>query len=242
MLEAMTYQDMLSDINKNARKNGIINDTIGILITRPDLPTGKQIMNSLEYFHFRTGKSVNFYLPGYGAYWTKYDYPDGIVVTRINGVEWSFSNEMFVSFIQNLEHYSKWQYSGESELLLVELKDNVLSYQNTMQFHLDNMLRDRVIGSIPQFFETLFRVCANKDSLQQISNIFGQKTVKHVSMEFVLSNVPSGLRKLFTEEKYFCVKNVENLRIYHMYYWFNMLQNIKYRKNLWLSTEFCYGV
>lgn len=242
MLEAMTYQDMLSDINENARKNGIINDTIGILITRPDLPTGKQIMNSLEYFHFRTGKSVNFYLPGYGAYWTKYDYPDGIVVTRINGVEWSFSNEMFVSFIQNLEHYSKWQYSGESELLLVELKDNVLSYQNTMQFHLDNMLRDRVIGSIPQFFETLFRVCANKDSLQQISNIFGQKTVKHVSMEFVLSNVPSGLRKLFTEEKYFCVKNVENLRIYHMYYWFNMLQNIKYRKNLWLSTEFCYGV
>ena len=210
MLEAMTYQDMLSDINENARKHGIINDTIGILITRPDLPTGKQIMNSLEYFHFRTGKSVNFYLPGYGAYWTKYDYPDGIVVTRINGVEWSFSNEMFVSFIQNLEHYSKWQYSGESELLLVELKDNVLSYQNTMQFHLDNMLRDRVIGSIPQFFETLFRVCANKDSLQQISNIFGQKTVKHVSMEFVLSNVPSGLRKLFTEEKYFCVKNVEN--------------------------------
>ena len=242
MLEAMTYQDMLSDINENARKNGIINDTIGILITRPDLPTGKQIMNSLEYFHFRTGKSVNFYLPGYGAYWTKYDYPDGIVVTRINGVEWSFSNEMFVSFIQNLEHYSKWQYSGESELLLVELKDNVLSYQNTMQFHLDNMLRDRVIGSIPQFFETLFRVCANKDSLQQISNIFGQKTVKHVSMEFVLSNVPSGLRKLFTEEKYFCVKNVENYRIYHMNYWFNMLQNIKYRKNLWLSTEFCYGV
>ena len=58
MLEAMTYQDMLSDINKNARKNGIINDTIGILITRPDLPTGKQIMNSLEYFHFRTGKSA----------------------------------------------------------------------------------------------------------------------------------------------------------------------------------------
>ena len=79
----------------------------------------------------------------------------------------------------------------------MELKDNVLSYQNTMQFHLDNMLRDRVIGSIPQFFETLFRVCANKDSLQQISNIFGQKTVKHVSMEFVLSNVPSGLRKRY---------------------------------------------
>lgn len=60
---------------------------------------------------------------------------------------------MFVSFIQNLEHYSNGNIRGESELLLVELKDNVLSYQNTMQFHLDNMLRDRVIGSIPQFLK-----------------------------------------------------------------------------------------
>ncbi|MFR5152102.1 MAG: hypothetical protein ACLTER_23630 [Ruminococcus sp.] len=175
MLEAMTYQDMLSDINKNARKNGIINDTIGILITRPDLPTGKQIMNSLEYFHFRTGKSVNFYLPGYGAYWTKYDYPDGIVVTRINGVEWSFSNEMFVSFIQNLEHYSKWQYSGESELLLVELKDNVLSYQNTMQFHLDNMLRDRVIGSIPQFLKLYLEYVQIKIHYNKLVTFLGKR-------------------------------------------------------------------
>ena len=118
---------------------------------------------------------------------------------------------MFVSFIQNLEHYSKWQYSGESELLLVELKDNVLSYQNTMQFHLDNMLRDRVIGSIPQFFETLFRVCANKDSLQQISNIFGQKTVKTCKYGICIKQCTIRFEKTFTEEKYFCVKNVEKL-------------------------------
>ena len=63
MLEAMTYQDMLSDINENARKNGIINDTIGILITRPDLPTGKQIMNSLEYFIFEQENLLIFIYP-----------------------------------------------------------------------------------------------------------------------------------------------------------------------------------
>lgn len=56
MLEAMTYQDMLSDINENARKNGIINDTIGILITRPDLPTGKTNYEQLRIFSFSNRK------------------------------------------------------------------------------------------------------------------------------------------------------------------------------------------
>ena len=40
MLEAVTYQGMLRDINNNQRKE----DTIGILITRPDLEVGKSIL------------------------------------------------------------------------------------------------------------------------------------------------------------------------------------------------------
>ena len=59
MFEALTYQIMLDTISENARMHGILDDTIGILITRPDLPTGKTIMDSLEYYHFRTGKALN---------------------------------------------------------------------------------------------------------------------------------------------------------------------------------------
>ena len=40
MYEALTYQIMLEEISENARKRGILDDTIGILITRPELPTG----------------------------------------------------------------------------------------------------------------------------------------------------------------------------------------------------------
>ena len=56
-------------------------------------------------------------MPGYGAYWYE-SYPDGQVVTKIEGVDWSFSDKMFVCFINDLETYSKWEYSGESELLM----------------------------------------------------------------------------------------------------------------------------
>lgn len=208
MFDALTYQTMLEEINKNAREKGVLNDSIGILITRPELPTGKDILNSLEYYHFRTGKLVNFYLPGYGAYWNS-DYPDSKIVTTIDNVNWSFSNQMFALFIEDLEKYSKWQYSGESELLLVDLKEGILSYENMMQFYLDNMIRDGVIESVHQFFEDLFRICKDKDSLDQISNTFGMNKVKQVSLDALLDKLPLGLGYVFIQEKYFCVKNME---------------------------------
>lgn len=207
MYDALTYQIMLEEILKNIRKYGVLDDTIGILITRPDLPTGKSILNSLEYFHFRTGKSVNFYLPGYGAYWPKSDYPDGKVVTVIDGLNWSFSNQMFAQFISDLEKYSKWQYSGESELLLVELENGILSYEDMMQFHLDNMIRDNVIYSVHQFFEQLFRLCQDKNTLNQISNAFGIDKLKQISKEKILEKIPLNLGNIFIQEKYFCVRN-----------------------------------
>lgn len=209
MYEALTYQIMLEDISDNIKKYGILNDTIGILVTRPDLPSGKSILNSLEYFHFRTGKILNFYLAGYGAYWPNSEYPDGKIVSVIDGVNWSFSNQKFVQFISELEKYSKWSYSGESELLLIELKNGILSYKNVMLFHLDNMIRDNVIQSIHLFFEQLFRICANKETMNQISNALGNNKLKQISKEKILENIPLEMGKVFMQQKYFCVKNIQ---------------------------------
>lgn len=209
MYEALTYQIMLEEISENVRKSGVLDDTIGILITRPELPTGKSILDSLEYFHFRTGNSLNFYLPGYGAYWPNSEYPDGKVVTVIDGVNWSFSNQTFVQFISELEAYSKWSYSGESELLLIELKNGILSYENVIMFHLDNMIRDDIIKSVYSFFEQLFRICSDKETLNQISNIWGYNKLKQISKEKILEKLPLDLGKIFIQEKYFCVQNMQ---------------------------------
>lgn len=209
MYEALTYQIMMEEISENARKYGILDDTIGILVTRPDLLTGKSILNSLEYFHFRTGTSFNLYLAGYGAYWPDSEYPDGEVVTVVDDVNWSFSNQKFVQFISELEKYSKWSYSGESELLLFELKKGILSYKNVMSFHLDNMIRDNVIQSIHLFFEQLFRICADKDSMIQIRNVLRNNKFKKISKEKILENMPLDIGKVFMQEKYFCVKNIQ---------------------------------
>lgn len=63
MFDALTYQEMLKEIKENSEKYGTTYDMAVILITRPDLATGKDILNSLEYYHFRTSHFINFYLP-----------------------------------------------------------------------------------------------------------------------------------------------------------------------------------
>lgn len=205
MLEAVTYQGMLRDINNNQVKE----DTIGILITRPDLEVGKSILCSLNYYHHVTGDNLNFYLPGYGAYWYGM-YPDGQVVSKIDGTEWSYSDKMFVGFIEDLEKYSTWKYSGESELLMLEYKDGNLSFDGMMRFYLDNMIRDKVIVSVPSFFQQLVRICKKDNSLEKISNTFGRNKLAQVTKETILDNIPSCLENVFTQEKYFCVRNYSN--------------------------------
>lgn len=114
---------------------------------------------------------------------------------------------MFVCFINDLETYSKWEYSGESELLMLEYKDGILSYDNMMQFYLDNMMRDRVIVSIPSFFQQLLRICKNDKSLKDISNAFGKDKLIQVTKENILNNIPSSLANVIVQEKYFCIRN-----------------------------------
>lgn len=161
-------------------------------------------MNSLNYYYHLSGHNTNFYLSGYGAYWYG-TYPDGQVVTKINGVDWSYSDKMFVSFINDLQNYSKWKYSGEGELLMLEYKDGILFY--------DNMMWDRVIVSIASFFQQLFETCKGKKSLKDTSNVFGKDKLIQVTKEIVLNNIPSSLLNVFTQEKYFCVRNCKKANI-----------------------------
>jgi hypothetical protein len=71
------------------------------------------------------------------------------------------------------------------------------------------MIRDNVIYSVHQFFEQLFRVCKDKETLNQVSNVFGLDKAKQITKKRILDKLPVGLGDIFTQEKYFCVRNME---------------------------------
>lgn len=201
MIEAITYTDMLWHINKSE----LVEDTIGILITRPDLNTGNDIMKSLNYYHHLTSKNINFYLPGYGAYWNTENYPDMNIVTNINGVNWFFSDKAFVDFIETLEKVSKWKYSGESELFLIPYYDKTLDFSEVGIFHLDTMLNDATISSVSSFITGLSRYFKHTKSITSIAACGAVKCIAKTVLEEIIDNIPTCVsRPLVRGRHYLC--------------------------------------
>lgn len=203
MIDAITYIDMLRHI----RKNELIEDTIGILITRPDLHAGNSILKSLNYFHHLTGNSINFYLPGYGAYWSGDRYPDMNNVARINGVDWSFSYKSFVDFIAALEDVSRWKYSGESELLLIPYHDEMLDFSEVAVFHLDAMMNDGTISSVSSFITGLSRCVKCDNSVPGITARGAVKCASKTVIDEIMDKLPTYISKSLSRGKHYLCRD-----------------------------------
>lgn len=188
--------------DKIRRDNGLI----GILLTRPRSETGEKILKSLEYLHLRSNEDIDLYLAGYG---TKALYLGGTEVAEVNGTKWYFSNKLYVSFLNEIEKICKWEYSGESELILLSCNQGRIVYEEAIILNLDQMLREGVITSVESFFDDLFRLCREKRTIKKISNAFGIKKVKHTILKIIVEKLPAGLDKLFIQERFFCVVNIE---------------------------------
>lgn len=191
MIEAITYEGMLEHISNSE----LVEDIIGILITRPDLNTGRDILKALNYYHHLTSENINFYLPGYGAYWNSQDYPDMNTVTSINGVNWSFSDKAFVDFISTLEKVSRWKYSGESELLLIPYYNKMLDFSAVAVFNLDVMLNDGTISSVSSFITGLSRCFNHNKSINSITACEATKCVTNTIIEEIMTNIPTYIYK-----------------------------------------------
>jgi hypothetical protein len=127
MLDALTYEYLISELKQNYPKD---RRGIGILFARPTSKLVKEeVINDLEYFYHRSGNDVDFFFPGYGAYWND-SYSDKQKVCEISGVNWYFSNEKFSKFISDIEQLSNWQYSGETELLIIDYNNMSLDFSH----------------------------------------------------------------------------------------------------------------
>lgn len=198
-LPAASYEDM-EDMLKR-----LGNGLIGIVLTRPNLETGEKILKDLGYLDWRSQKDIDLYFAGYG---TDEHYPKSKEVAEVDGTKWYFSEKLFVSFLDEIEKICKWKYSGESDLILISCKQGQISYKKAMIFHLEKLIREGVYVSTEKFFEELFSLCREKQTIKEISNAFGAKKVKYTILKIIVDKLPAGLGELFTQEKDFCVKNI----------------------------------
>src|SRR5690349_4306845 len=111
MLPANSYKEVIEKLRDafkyryQMREQNSLNEVrmVGLLFARPKSPFAAQtIIPNLDYFHTRSGNNIDFFLIGYGGYWTGQfeGYYDDVTTLNTGKM---FSNAVFNSFRQQIE-------------------------------------------------------------------------------------------------------------------------------------------
>jgi len=171
----------------------------------------------LDYFHQRSGRFVDFFCVGYGAYWPPSHWPPGTkVVSKLGHTSWLFSPRHFNQARDEIEQQSKWSYSGETDLILTVARKAAnqpatVDLGNAIACNLEQMIRDQAISSMRAFFEQIFRFgekYTGEDPVTSLSDKLGVKAGSTFLLEAVLTLVPESARNLYKSARHFAIRDI----------------------------------
>lgn len=89
---------------------------VGILFAPAEVRLARdEIVSSLDYFHHRSGNHIDFFCAGY----SRYGFTPGERPVTTDEPPWMFSLDAYHRFQREIERLSRWRYSGEADLLLM---------------------------------------------------------------------------------------------------------------------------
>jgi hypothetical protein len=135
---------------------------VGLLFAPPEVRLARdEIVPGLDYFHHRSGDNIDFFCGGYRRY--GYEVRRGEREVTKDEPPWIFSTSSFEAFREEIQRLTRWRYSGEADLLLMngisggEADTAHLDFSSAITCDLDRMIRDKAISSVRRFFEEVFQ-------------------------------------------------------------------------------------
>lgn len=169
---AGNYEYMKTDM-RNRYEDGS-SCVVGILFANPNKSFVKdEILVNIEYANERSGRYIDFFFAGYSKWHTHND--DDTTIKALRGIEWHYSTEMFNDFIEKIEQISKWKYSGETELLLIEYSNGELQFNKCISIWLDRAVKEEYIYSVSHLFEDIYRTSRKETDISSFSNKLAMK-------------------------------------------------------------------
>ena len=187
---------------------------IAILFARPESSLSKtQILPFLPYLDNRSEQHIDFYLPGYEL--IEYGSQNDTVVAEIEGNQWTFSYKLFNSFRKELEIECKWEYSGATDLLLLNAHESEgvsrFDYGSAICCQLEDMIACKAIDSLDKFFERIIRHAESFDGTDPtwgFSDRMGMKVGVSALKRVVLSLLPKNLSTEVQQAAHYAVQDL----------------------------------
>lgn len=188
---------------------------VGLLFARPqDTFADVEVVPNLDYFHYRSGKHIDFFCAGYDGY-TGRDETEGYrKINKEPELQWGFSERMFIRFVDDIETRSSWKYSGNPELLLANTVYDAteravhLDLNHRVQCKLKEMKDCGAISSVTSFMEDIIRYAEHADGEDPtwgFSDAQGMKLTGSALRRFVLALLPKNLGREAERAAHFAV-------------------------------------
>jgi hypothetical protein len=184
MIPANSYKDVLLALKTSFDRSPspeLHPRVVAILFVPPFTKFAKEsLIPRLDYFHRRSGNTIEFFSVGYGGYMQRSAFPDVIDVHAQHTedgsiIPWGYSNRVFDEMRNKFENLTVWKFSGEVDLLLVtasydkEKRRVMMDFSNAIVLDLDLILSDNAIRSFGCFFEEF--VCYTDHNLHDNTTI-----------------------------------------------------------------------
>ena len=164
MLPALSISDINKYCNYEYKQEKKI---VGIMIARYSLPKSqKMIKEQYDFWHFMTGKDLNVYWLGYGAYYFPGKAGQYLVGNYGNQPNVYFDTNIFTRGIKELEQYK--DIHDEIGILLCNYYDNKIHLDESVFFNLENLMKDSN-SELRKFADYLICLCKNEDDVSKIT-------------------------------------------------------------------------
>jgi len=204
-------REIMAEVNSKTRKHSLV----AILFCNPSTAFCKsEILGSLSYFHHRSKQAINIFCCGYGAYWPEEKYPDLVPAVKIDGEQWYYSDNALVAVLEEFEKKTKWKFSGENELLLLDVSPSAnsaeLKINNALVCNLEQMKRDKAFTSVRSFFEGLIRYCTSSEYADAFafSDKQGLNIAKNALKDCILGLLPKSVQSSYRKAESFAIRKI----------------------------------
>jgi hypothetical protein len=166
MVAADSYEHILFYLARQWRGQPYM---CALLFAPPGTEVGKSIFARLSDWHYRSGENFDFFCVGYGNW--KVDPGEEPVATICPGggltpIEFYYNPKAFNEVLAEVQTRSGWRYSGEADLLLVnvvinpETKEPRIDFDDLVALDVDLIIREKVFATASRLLE---RICQSAD-------------------------------------------------------------------------------
>ncbi len=204
-------ENLMAEMNAKLKRHTLV----AVLFCNPNTQFCKdEILNSLNYFHKRSKHYIHIFCCGFGAYEKSTKFNDIQQVVDIDGTPWFYSDTALVDVVESFEAKTNWVYSGENELLILDVipsKDEKdITVSNAIVCNLEQMKADKAFTSVRSLIENLIRYAASSECADawEFSDKQGISAAKDSLKDAFLGLLPKPVSAMYKKSEGFAVKKI----------------------------------